>query len=104
MRINMEQMGTSEDGTKSIYAVEAVSINGNRVIVDLATDNVGTGHMPSSVHKDGGHVLEMNVYADDASDCVSGYDESGVVGDVAYLNFMKELAAYVDMKIDKAAA
>ena len=104
MRINMEQMGTSADGTKSIYAVEAVSINGNRVIVDLATDNVGTGHMPSSVHKDGGHVLEMNVYTDDASDCVSGYDENGVVGDVAYLDFMKNLASYIDMKIDQAAA
>lgn len=104
MRINMEQIGTSVDGTKSIYAVEAVSINGNRVIVDLATDNVGTWHMPSSVHKDGGHVLEMNVYTDDASDCVASYDGGVVDGDVAYLDFMTDLATYVDEKIDASAA
>lgn len=104
MRINMEQMGTSADGTKSIYAVEAVSINGNRVIVDLATDNVGTGHMPSTRYRNGGHVLEMNVYTDDASDCVASYDGGVVDGDVAYLDFMTDLATYVDEKIDASAA
>ena len=104
MRIEMETIGRSNDGTKSIYAVEAISVNGNRVIVDLATDNASVGHMPSTRYKDGGHVLEMNVYADDTSDCVSGYDENGVVGDVAYLDFMTDLATYVDEKIDTSAA
>lgn len=104
MRIEMETIGRSNDGTKSIYAVEAISVNGNRVIFDLATDNASIGHMPSTRYRDGGHVLEMNVYTDDASDCVASYDGGVVDGDVAYLDFMTNLATYVDEKIDEVTA